>query len=497
MSSVEVFDARTQSGRVTRAELRERRLLQVHVLEHRLDDDVDLVEAVVAGRRRDERHRLLDLLGGHLALRHRDFVVLADRRQAALERRLVDFLQQHRDAGVRVGHRDAAAHRAGADDRGALDVRRSACPSGRRAPSRPRARRRTDGAAPSTRSRRRSRRTARARAPSPASKRSVSAGLDGVDGRERRAHALAPSSPAPRASARTPSSPAVDVVGVDRRSRASCGSRAPRALAFANAIAPSSRSPSTMSSMMPAACAFGAGTGLPSVHISSASVAPHEPRQPLRAAGAGNDAEQHFGLADLRVLRGDAVVAGHARPRGRRRARCRGSPRRAAWRRPRCRLSSACVPADRASDCSRVFSVSKTLMSAPAMNVVPAPISTMASAPASASRARDGLVDRLPDARAERVDRRVVDGQDGDAVLHVVANEIRHDDSRLQTQVPSVHGSSVRAVLDDDARRRAVRVELAGCVDDAAFGRRGAAADVDDVRFAAQLRRPRVVSGRV
>ena len=47
MSSVELFEARMQSARVTAAELGERRLLQVHVLEDRFDDDVDGVEAVV------------------------------------------------------------------------------------------------------------------------------------------------------------------------------------------------------------------------------------------------------------------------------------------------------------------------------------------------------------------------------------------------------------------------------------------------------------------
>ena len=36
-----------------------------------------------------------------------------------------------------------------------------------------------------------------------------------------------------------------------------------------------------------------------------------EPWQPLRAASAGNDAEQHFGLADLRVGHRHPEVAGH------------------------------------------------------------------------------------------------------------------------------------------------------------------------------------------
>ena len=47
MSSVDVFDASTQSGRVTRPSSAKVCLLEVHVLEHGLDDDVHAVEAVV------------------------------------------------------------------------------------------------------------------------------------------------------------------------------------------------------------------------------------------------------------------------------------------------------------------------------------------------------------------------------------------------------------------------------------------------------------------
>jgi hypothetical protein len=61
-------------------------------------------------------------------------------------------------------------------------------------------------------------------------------------------------------------------------------------------------------SMIPASSAFGADTALPSVHISSAILAAAQTRQPLRAAGARNDAEQHFRLSDFRVLRRDAEV---------------------------------------------------------------------------------------------------------------------------------------------------------------------------------------------
>ena len=106
------------------AELREHRLLQLHVLEDRLDDDVGGVESVVGRGRRDERQRALERRWRHLALGDRRLVVPANRREPALERRSVDLLQQHRDAGVGVGHRDAAAHRAGADHRRPFDLTR-------------------------------------------------------------------------------------------------------------------------------------------------------------------------------------------------------------------------------------------------------------------------------------------------------------------------------------------------------------------------------------
>ncbi len=148
-------------------QLRERRLLQIHVLEHGFDDDVGLIEAVVGGGRRDERHRARHGVGGHAALRHGRFVILADGRHAALHRGIVHVLQQHGNAGVGVGHGNAAAHRARADHGRARDRHRPACPSARRAPSRLRDPRRTCGPARGIRWTSRSRRRARARAPSP------------------------------------------------------------------------------------------------------------------------------------------------------------------------------------------------------------------------------------------------------------------------------------------------------------------------------------------
>ena len=62
------------------------------------------------------------------ALLHGVGVVLADGRQPAVERRLVGFLQQDRNAGVGEDHGDAAAHRARADDRRRVDRNDRACP---------------------------------------------------------------------------------------------------------------------------------------------------------------------------------------------------------------------------------------------------------------------------------------------------------------------------------------------------------------------------------
>ena len=102
--------------------LRERRLLQIHVLEHRFDDDVDVIEAVVGRRGCDERERLGHRLRRQLALGDRRFVVLADRRHAAVQPSLIDVLEEHWDTHIGVRHRDAATHGSRADDRRALDV---------------------------------------------------------------------------------------------------------------------------------------------------------------------------------------------------------------------------------------------------------------------------------------------------------------------------------------------------------------------------------------
>ena len=72
---------------------------------------------VVAERRRDAAPCACSSSScGQRALLQRALVVLADGAEALVERLLLHLEQHHRDAGVGEVHRDAAAHRAGADD---------------------------------------------------------------------------------------------------------------------------------------------------------------------------------------------------------------------------------------------------------------------------------------------------------------------------------------------------------------------------------------------
>ena len=61
-------------------------LLDVHVLEHGLDHEVDVAHRVVTERRRDQRHALAHLRLGDAALLGGVVVVLADRAEALVER---------------------------------------------------------------------------------------------------------------------------------------------------------------------------------------------------------------------------------------------------------------------------------------------------------------------------------------------------------------------------------------------------------------------------
>jgi len=66
-------------------------------------------------------YAFFELFGFEAAARNRALVVLADRRHAAVEIGLRGVHQRHGNADVDAAHRDAAAHRAGADDAHARD----------------------------------------------------------------------------------------------------------------------------------------------------------------------------------------------------------------------------------------------------------------------------------------------------------------------------------------------------------------------------------------
>jgi hypothetical protein len=409
-------------------EIGERRLLQIHVLEDRLDDDVHLIETVVRRGRRDERHRLVDLRRGHLALRPRHVVVPADRRESALQRRLIDVFQEHRDAGVRVGHRDAAAHRAGAEDRGAPDVlrRRALRDAGdfrrlalgkEHVPERLRFGR-DDAArgelALAARSgfepkrQRRLNRVHRGVRGGRAARHAPETGTRGVAGRGPVADVLG--------SDRQLAGPA-NLPGLrpgfrerDRLIKDRVGAGTP---AIDDAIEDAGRERRRCRQRLPVGA-----------HVEREPGA-GQPRQPLRATGARDDAEEHLRLSDLGVLCRDAVVARHRH----------------------FEPASQRVPVDgRDEGLGRVLDALQEGMDArgPREGVVACLqlVEDPDVRPGDERRAgadeddgfdgpvracaRDSVVQALPDGGTEGVDRRVVDSQDGHSVPDVVADEVGH-----------------------------------------------------------------------
>jgi hypothetical protein len=126
-----------------RVELAEDRLLDLHLLRHRLDHEIDVAEVLVARRPRDQPHHLRQariglLLGQLLLLDEAGELPLGDGArllQGGIDELLVDVLDGNGDVGCGDRLRDLAAHGASADD-GGLGNEHSACPfgSGLRAP---------------------------------------------------------------------------------------------------------------------------------------------------------------------------------------------------------------------------------------------------------------------------------------------------------------------------------------------------------------------------
>ena len=123
-SRYEVLLARIAPCLTMPSSLREHVLLDVHVLEHGLDDQVAIRERLEVERAGQQAHALLDVFRLELAALRRRVVVLADHAEAAVERVLLDLDDRHRNADVGEVHRDAAAHRAGADHADLLDRNR-------------------------------------------------------------------------------------------------------------------------------------------------------------------------------------------------------------------------------------------------------------------------------------------------------------------------------------------------------------------------------------
>ncbi len=97
-------------------ELAENLLLDVHVLEHRFDDQIGILQIFQRQRRGQPAHAGFDFLHAEPALLGAVFVIAADDGDAAIERFLLGFDDGDRNADRQEVHRDAAAHGAGADD---------------------------------------------------------------------------------------------------------------------------------------------------------------------------------------------------------------------------------------------------------------------------------------------------------------------------------------------------------------------------------------------
>ena len=195
-----------------------------------------------------------------------------------------------------------------------------------------------------------------------------------------------------------------------------CTSSGPLASSAASAKARScSSSWGTTSSARPMRSASSASTWRPVRIMSLARAGPTSRGRRCVPPAPGDDAEQDLGLAEDRLLRGDAEVAGQRQlapaaqrvARRRRRSPCGGWRRRRPAR-PGCRRRAA-----RASGGPRP---TKPVMSAPAAKIRSPPVTT--TAPGGSAISVSAVARQLGDQRArQRVDLRVVEGDDGDPVV--------------------------------------------------------------------------------
>ena len=209
----------------------------------------------------------------------------------------------------------------------------------------------------------------------------------------------------------------------------------------AKARAPARRSPSTIASKSRCRATSPRGDARAGHdHLQRRLDADHA-RQPLRAAGAGQDTQLHLRQARSRRRASRPDSGSPARARVRRPCRRRRSRRPPACRSPRPSGSprqASARPID--------FGVLNSRMSAPPENALPAPMSTMASQPPH----RRSLVDACDDARARRmtepVDGRIVERDDCHASAAI----------RIERSSPCL---SHRATLPPPPRQRPSNLE--------------------------------------
>ena len=148
-------------------------------------------------------------------------------------------------------------------------------------------------------------------------------------------------------------------------------------------------------------------------------------RQPLRAARAGNDTQQHFGLADFGARHGHAVVAGHGKLQA---AAQRGAVNGAHYRLGRILdTPQQCMHAMRAVDGDfAIGDGSEDLDIGPGDESVARSDQHDGLGGRVGGGARDARVDAFRHARAERIHGRIVYGDDGNVVLDGIMDEFWH-----------------------------------------------------------------------
>ncbi len=259
---------------------------------------------------------------GQAALGHRVRVVLAHDAEPLVERFLAHLQHLHRDADVGEVHGDAAAHGARTDQCGRLDLARrrvlghvrdlAHLPLGEEQMPQ---RLRLGGLHAAAR-------TARARAATPLANGSVTAASTQstiASGAGIAAILLGRSARARRR--RTPPSAAP----AWRSARWCGGSRAPRApRGWRSSRPPATMSPFTISSITPSSSAFSVAIGSPLTIIVQRTLDADQPRQPLRAAGARQHAQLHFGQRRAACRRPRSGSGRPAPAPARRRVRSRG-----------------------------------------------------------------------------------------------------------------------------------------------------------------------------